>query len=487
MLSEIFGNVAAMSAAGTAVGLLLLAAKPLTKRCFGAKWQYYSWLAVAALMLVPVFALAEPGGAADKEAVAVTQAAPKNCAAPLMCAELLHYAAYVWLIGTLLMLTVRIVNYARFSALISRCPDADISLPEKKIRVKSCDAVASPLLIGVVRPTLLIPCSITEENLKYILRHELVHYRRKDVLFKWVTMLVCSIHWFNPFVYVMALNIDEACEISCDEEATKGMSITEQKCYMNAVLELIESEKRKSCPLSAPMAKGKKLIIKRFAAVSAAQYIKRPVRVISVLTGAAIAASSVVAGGVFAENADIAAIPFDMKPQLIEPVTETNGAMAAKGTAEPSAADKAEVKADELPEYEEVPEQPEQMSENKTEQMQKSDLGGTVNEEQESGNSSGETAKREIKEYDLGGGPVESKEVPEKSGSSGSGNTDAAQPEEKAVGIGAERAAVREALGEPESVTYDGIKETYSMDDGSKVILHYDEEQVHSGYKIIGN
>ncbi|MDO5398058.1 MAG: M56 family metallopeptidase [bacterium] len=507
MLIEIFKTVIAMSAAGTAAALLLLAAKPITKRHFGVKWQYYAWLAAIVLMLIPMFTLIEP-----KETADVLTAAPSaGQLQPIsekhvrlsIDAEALHYVSFVWLIGVLALLTIRLVNYARFAALISCCPDADAAVSEKRIRVKICGSISSPLLIGVISPILLLPHNIPKNNMKYILRHELVHYRRKDVLFKWVTMLVCSIHWFNPFVYIIALNIDEACEISCDEEATKGMSVTEQKCYMNAVLELMSAEKKKSCRLTTSMASGKKLIIKRFAAIADSRCIKRPMRVISVLTGALIAVTSITAGGVFAENADIITAPLQTKLQQEEAMTEITDKEPHNDSAELMYSDnnKELTGIEDIPEYrtgneaETLPE-PElyKTAEGETKKPIKeaSEHEGkdkTVRSESKTDNGIGEAPERIPEEYELEGGSTETdKELPnEKAKDNAEDSAEAGRNEEKSasVEIGAERSEVHEALGKPESVTYEGVKETYNMNDGSKVILHYEEERVYRGYRVV--
>ena len=57
--------------------------------------------------------------------------------------------------------------------------------------------------LGLLSPRLILPDrAYTKEMLENILRHELTHYRRRDVLCKWAAALTGCIHWFNPFVWI---------------------------------------------------------------------------------------------------------------------------------------------------------------------------------------------------------------------------------------------------------------------------------------------
>lgn len=87
----------------------------------------------------------------------------------------------------------------------------------KGLQVRKTTAAVSPMVMGIFRPTLILPeTALTESRLPYVLRHELVHYRRGDIIWRWLAVLAASIHWFNPMVYVAAAQMREACEISCD-------------------------------------------------------------------------------------------------------------------------------------------------------------------------------------------------------------------------------------------------------------------------------
>ena len=54
MLTSIFQSVMLLSGIGGVVGVLWLLLKPLTRKKFSPKWQYYIWLTVLVVMVLPV-------------------------------------------------------------------------------------------------------------------------------------------------------------------------------------------------------------------------------------------------------------------------------------------------------------------------------------------------------------------------------------------------------------------------------------------------
>ena len=101
-----------------------------------------------------------------------------------------------------------------------------------KVRLYRSAEIASPVLLGVWKPALILPAgNIEEETLVYVFRHELTHCRRRDSLYKWMIQLVICVHWFNPFIYRLGKEIGQACELACDEAVLSGLDRMEQKRY----------------------------------------------------------------------------------------------------------------------------------------------------------------------------------------------------------------------------------------------------------------
>lgn len=92
---------------------------------------------------------------------------------------------------------------------------------KRSVRIKTSDRIDSPLTYGIFRPVILMPKSIfsgKSKQYEYILAHELTHIKRFDVLYKLLTVLAASLHWFNPFAWVMLVLANRDIELSCDEE-----------------------------------------------------------------------------------------------------------------------------------------------------------------------------------------------------------------------------------------------------------------------------
>ncbi|HID0764379.1 TPA: M56 family metallopeptidase [Clostridium botulinum] len=102
----------------------------------------------------------------------------------------------------------------------------------KYIKVSKVDGLSSPALIGIIKSKIIIPNNAYEkEQLKWIFRHELIHFKRKDNLLKLLLMIASTIHWFNPLVKILKLYFDEQCELSCDEKVAKRFNKDEIKEY----------------------------------------------------------------------------------------------------------------------------------------------------------------------------------------------------------------------------------------------------------------
>lgn len=78
------------------------------------------------------------------------------------------------------------------------------------------------MLIGVVRPVIVLPREVEQERLGDILAHELTHARRHDLLYKWFAVAVTGLHWFNPLMMVVRRQLNRACELSCDAAVVHG-------------------------------------------------------------------------------------------------------------------------------------------------------------------------------------------------------------------------------------------------------------------------
>ena len=155
---------------------------------------------------------------------------------------------WLWAAGAALTLLWYILGYRRFGRALRRslCRATPVERRlfrqmggPKRLQLCRSAAVGTPMLLGLWRPVLVLPeRAYSEEMLKNIFRHELTHYRRGDLLFKWFAVLVTAVHWFNPVVHIARRELDRACEMSCDERLLRQMDAADKRSYGETLLSL---------------------------------------------------------------------------------------------------------------------------------------------------------------------------------------------------------------------------------------------------------
>ena len=330
MISEIFKALLITSLAGSALATVISIFRPITKKLFGYSWHYYIWLCVVFVMLIPVRFNVNPPSAPSittqtvqtrQEVVSKQPETTGNIVqtAPTQKPQLLQKAtaiwdrifynrmnilAYLWLIGAMALMLLNVVRYVRLNIKIRKTGEV-ISLPEiseytnKKINVRVWENVASPFMTGVFRPTLILPkTELSSEQLHNILRHEMTHFKRHDILYKWIAEFVKCVHWFNPVVWYVSRQIAAECEISCDMAVTKNMTGSEEMSYISTILSLLPMGKSIRLPLTTQMASSKKILKRRFIMIRNKRKTSKFMSVISAVIAAIMLSTTVFASGI---------------------------------------------------------------------------------------------------------------------------------------------------------------------------------------------
>jgi beta-lactamase regulating signal transducer with metallopeptidase domain len=88
-------------------------------------------------------------------------------------------------------------------------------------KIRLSPRVESPLLVGICRPTIVLPdraeMSFDEPELRLMLGHELAHQKRRDLIWNWLPTVVGWLFFFHPLVWLMKRCWLEAQEAACDE------------------------------------------------------------------------------------------------------------------------------------------------------------------------------------------------------------------------------------------------------------------------------
>lgn len=315
-MTEWFQTFLVLSVAGSLLAGLLLALKKWTGKQFSPTWQYVLWVGVLLVMVVPVSvkvpAFVQPilekqtvqtASPTAAEQTVTEQPAPVDTVeAP--AGEILPFTeetalpsipwwdvlAVIWVLGALGSLGYRLTGYFRFVRHICRTGEPmKLDGVPKRLRICKTSAAVSPMVMGMIRPVLILPETVlTESRLPYVLRHELVHYRRGDIVWRWLAVLATSIHWFNPVVYVAAAQMQEACEISCDWCVVRSMEQAKRDDYMRVILELLAEAMAQKQILTTQMASEKKQLQRRFTMIRNQKPVGMKKLLLSVCVGTAL-------------------------------------------------------------------------------------------------------------------------------------------------------------------------------------------------------
>lgn len=288
-------NLLKTSLLGALAILLMLVSKPLWRERYRAKARCWLWLALAAFLLFPVdFSVKDApvqaappqdytlfvgtdkttiqstdnlfGEMAEKSGQTSTQVRDSIIARPVTdpAQKATRYIPvttilfYGYLAGAAAFLLCQGVSYVRFRRTVRRwrsgvtrgdyralLQDTARSLNVTAPEMFVCEAISTPAVTGVLHPQLLLPHEhYDSSDLRYILRHELCHLKRRDMLLKLVLLAANAMHWFNPVVYLMLRQADEDIELACDSAATDGLDRAERAAYSRTLLAAVQSHVR---------------------------------------------------------------------------------------------------------------------------------------------------------------------------------------------------------------------------------------------------
>lgn len=141
-------------------------------------------------------------------------------------------------------LSSELKNDACHTCMETLCKDLKI---KRRLSVYISSDILDPCIFGVFRPKIYLPEDFyTEDNLMVILRHELMHYKHKDQLFKFFCIIAHCLHWFNPLIFSFMKKQNIWMEYHCDESCCYHY---QNPCggqhYFNTILTFSMSRKRK--------------------------------------------------------------------------------------------------------------------------------------------------------------------------------------------------------------------------------------------------
>lgn len=216
---------------------------------------------------------------------------------------------WCWAAGTALFLLWQLGSYLALRAKLSRSrrpltDEAILAVLEKESAAAGRQkplpvytaAVGSPMIVGAIKPTLLLPeMELTAEQLSLVFRHELIHYRRRDIWYKLLLMLANAIHWFNPMVWLMVYAADRDLELSCDEAVVAGRDEAYREEYGRCLLAVVRAGMSRRTLFTTNFYSGKKTLKNRLATILDTTKKRRGTLALAALLLAAAVAGSLVA------------------------------------------------------------------------------------------------------------------------------------------------------------------------------------------------
>jgi LCP family protein required for cell wall assembly len=317
-----------MSATGGIVGIILFGINFLTRKHFSARWNYYMLLIPLLLMTIPFsfdIQLQTPktihSPTITAEPIQVQQPAvivfdetvtqPQNIG-PVINTNtkfdaqiLINILPYIWLIGFLIIVCYKLFVLMKFKRTIrhSAIAPTDEQLlllrtmfGRKNVRLETFDGIATPFIMGIFKPTIYIPnTKIADYNFSLVLKHELTHIKRFDLLYKAFVDFVSCVHFFNPIIYLIKRQMHNYCELSCDEAVAQGLDIQERKSYGKTILSFMQEDSFKLQSTTC-LSESESIIKKRLELIMKTKKINK----MTVLIGSVVVCALAIGGIVFA-------------------------------------------------------------------------------------------------------------------------------------------------------------------------------------------
>ena len=147
---------------------------------------------------------------------------------------------------------------------VFKAVQAEKGLDHKNISLVVCGFVSSSMLTGFWRPRILLPEKhFKTDELELIFRHELTHYKRRDLFVKLLFIVTISLYWFNPLIYWMYETMQADGEVSCDEAVLRNSDKENRHFYAETIIGMIERKKAATTMLSTCFIYRGKLSLKR--------------------------------------------------------------------------------------------------------------------------------------------------------------------------------------------------------------------------------
>ena len=143
----------------------------------------------------------------------------------------------------------------------------------KEIPVYITAFLKSPGITGLFHPGIYLPIHLISDfrakDMRFMILHELQHYKHKDAFVNYFMNLAGVLYWFNPFVWYALREMRNDKEIACDTAVLKILAPDSYEDYGNTLIDFAEKISLNPFPFSVGLGGGRKQIERRVIHISA--------------------------------------------------------------------------------------------------------------------------------------------------------------------------------------------------------------------------
>ena len=296
------------------IGILLIA-KRTFKNNLSSRMQYNLWFLLLGLLVVPfipfrligfpqifswlIYLRSSPASGTE---TAMGESSGTNPAGNAdwmndftlsVNSETQYIAGYIlfviWIVGILAMIILVIKSSLRLRSL----KKSALSLQNKEVRrlylhcleetgthskipVYSTAFLKSPIIVGLLKPCIYLPIHLisdyNESDMRYMLLHELQHYKHHDAIGSFLMNLAGVIYWFNPLVWYALKEMRNDREVACDTSVLKMLEEDDYEDYGNTLINFAEKVSLTPFPFTASLGGNMKQMKRRI--INIASYEK---------------------------------------------------------------------------------------------------------------------------------------------------------------------------------------------------------------------
>ena len=291
------------------IGILLLS-KWIFKNSLSGRMQYHLWFLLLGLLAVPfipfrfisfpqIFSrLGSTKGSPNfvtQEVINTNITNPANWMNDFTLSvnrdtpSIAGYALFgIWMLGILMMIILVIKSTLRLRTLKeSALPLQNENvrglyhqcLNEMKIKrnipIYSTAFLQSPIIVGLLKPCIYLPIHLISDyqvsDLRYMLLHELQHYKHKDALANILMNLAGVVYWFNPFVWYALREMRNDREVACDTSVLKMLAENDYEDYGNTLINFVEKVSLSPFPFASSLSGNMRQMKRRIVNIASYQ------------------------------------------------------------------------------------------------------------------------------------------------------------------------------------------------------------------------